>query len=882
MASTEVSRIVVVAGDVNIDWNLARSERSAEPLAAWTAETSTVAAWQRGGAALLTDLVRELLARPPLAGWALREMSVPAGPFYPSDPRYHHAYTLWRHVDARGEKAWRVKEFLGLDRSHDRSPAANDWLKVADDPPDAGLVLLDDTALGYREQPELWPAAITSEGRHPWVVLKTAQPVADGKLWQHLIDRHADRLIVVTTAGDLRRTSVQISREISWERTAQDVVRELVHNPRVAGMSRCRATVISFGAAGAVMLARQEAPAGGGEVAARQNSPIAARLFFDPPVIEGAWEQMYPGNMLGYTTCLAGGIAMQILQDPARPDLDAGVQAGLAALRLLHRQGYVPQPGATEQVRLGFPIQPVADELMAHKAGFAGVPVQDPTHGLPAGAPGWSILHDQCCGGLDRLASDIVTLGSEAALHDVPLGQFGDLLTVDRQEIESFRSVRALISEYCDQERPPRPLCIAVFGAPGSGKSFGIWQVARSVRPDQVQKLEFNLSQFTSPDDLLSALHQVRDVGLSGKIPLAFWDEFDATFQGAPWGWLRYFLAPMQDGKFQEGQLTHPIGRAIFVFAGGTCSSMDEFAGGSGAGDFRKAKGPDFVSRLKGYVNIMGPNRRKAVSLLVAEADPCFVVRRAILLRSILERNAPQIFKGGLRSRVARIDEGVLRAFLNVRQYKHGVRSMEAIVAMSALVNKVQFERSSLPSKEQLGLHTNGAEFLARMRQADLTDGDVEALAPMYHDAFRQNRADDGWTHGAQRDEAGKRHPLLVPFGALPPEAMQVNRDAVRAIPGVLAIAGYVLVRGDHGEPDFEFPADDLNGLAEHLHELWMEEKAAAGYRPGKPTPEDPRRSEDMAPWEELAEPVRQIDLDLVRAMPRIVAAAGYRVVKVD
>ena len=159
--------------------------------------------------------------------------------------------------------------------------------------------------------------------------------------------------------------------------------------------------------------------------------------------------------------------------------------------------------------------------------------------------------------------------------------------------------------------------------------------------------------------------------------------------------------------------------------------------------------------------------------------------------------------------------------------------------------------------------------------------GNQEATTPG-SPVMPTTQADDGWTHGAQRDEAGKRHPLLVPFDALPPEARQSNRDAVRAIPDVLAIAGYVLVRGDHGAPDFEFPADDLNGLAEHLHELWMEEKAAAGYRPGKPTPEDPRRSEDMAPWEELAEPVRQIDLDLVRAMPRIVAAAGYRVFKVD
>lgn len=40
------------------------------------------------------------------------------------------------------------------------------------------------------------------------------------------------------TVNDLRGTEVQISRELSWERTAQDLAWELVHNPRVNGLSR--------------------------------------------------------------------------------------------------------------------------------------------------------------------------------------------------------------------------------------------------------------------------------------------------------------------------------------------------------------------------------------------------------------------------------------------------------------------------------------------------------------------------------------------------------------------------------------------------------------------------------------------------------------------
>src|SRR5205807_6673337 len=150
-----------------------------------------------------------------------------------------------------------------------------------------------------------------------------------------------------------------------------------------------------------------------------------------------------------------------------------------------------------------------------------------------------------------------------------------------------------------------------VFGAPGSGKSFGISEVAKSLLPGQIEVRQYNLSQFSDPTNLLDAMHQVRDIGLSGLIPLVFWDEFDTSLNAQPLGWLRHFLAPMQDGSFQEGQVTHSIGRSIFVFAGGVYESMKTFGQKMSPEQSQEAKGPDFVSRLKGYVNATGPNRQE-------------------------------------------------------------------------------------------------------------------------------------------------------------------------------------------------------------------------------------------------------------------------------
>src|SRR3970040_2005984 len=105
-----------------------------------------------------------------------------------------------------------------------------------------------------------------------------ARPVAQGPLWNHLLARHADRLIVVVPVNDLREMELQISQGLSWERTAQDLLWELTRSPAINALSRCAHVVIPFYTAGALLLSRQE------------SGFSKARLFFDPLVIEGEWQ----------------------------------------------------------------------------------------------------------------------------------------------------------------------------------------------------------------------------------------------------------------------------------------------------------------------------------------------------------------------------------------------------------------------------------------------------------------------------------------------------------------------------------------------------------------------------------------------------------------
>jgi hypothetical protein len=913
-------KVVVVTGDVTMDWNLARTKRAESGGSVWFAGDRTRACWQPGGAALLADLITAVtgsLRQSGRADYQVHQMAAPKQPVHPGDEQYHHAYATWslhmygkRTAAEKDRRAWRVEEFLGLDRNAAEGPSATaNWKKVRHDPLAADLVVLDDADLGFRDHAELWPKAITTKGSCAWILLKMARPVAQGRLWEHLHQHCAERLIVVMTVNDLRLTEVQVSRELSWERTAQDLAWELVHNPRVNALSHCAHVVISFDTAGAVLLSQPQA---GGQTADRRIAP-QCRLFFDPQGIEGMWEQNYPGGMIGYTSCLTAGIARQLLLSPDQPNIDQGMQSGLAAMRTLHLEGYGARETTGPDARLAFPSTMIAAELAREGAPFAVAEVQNPLRFLsqPAAeaerAPAagcWSILQDRYTNTLGQVAQQIVLEGPEVALQGVPLGQFGRLLTVDRQEIESFRSMQALIGEYCRKQQVERPLSIAVFGAPGSGKSFGISEVAHTLRPGQIAKQTFNLSQFNAPEALLGAFHQVRDVVLSGCIPLVFWDEFDTSLNGKPLGWLRHFLVPMQDGSFQEGQLTHPIGRCIFVFAGGTSASMEAFDKGSDDEGFCEAKGPDFVSRLKGFINILGPNQQTPARAAQAAVDPYHVIRRAILLRSILHRDAPQLFQRQDDREVLNIDAGVLRAFLEIRTYKHGVRSMESLIAMSRLTGKNRFERSCLPAEAQLDLHVHARAFLALVQQIALEGTLCERLAEAAHKVFCEGLHAKGYRWGPHTDDACKTHSSLKSYAELPEDEKQQNRGNVQDIPTKLARVGYVMMPARSNEPPFDFPGSDLELLAEMEHERWMQAKIATGWRWAAKTDRAQKLHADILLWRtlsdeeqvrlytpaeraaigpgELPEEEKDKDRSLVQGIPQILAKVGYTIVQLS
>jgi hypothetical protein len=875
-------KTVFVTGDVTIDWNIARIRQTEGIAQTWTSDEVTAAFCQHGGAAMLADLVTAIagnLRQRRQVSIDVRQVSLPGKEIMPTDAQFPHSYAMWAPfaMDERSEKkVWRVQEFLGLNPAHTDVISTDTWKDVKNERSTPDIIIISDANLGFRQRPELWPAVITGNTARPWVLVNTARPVAKGELWEALYRNHRDHLIAVMTVNDLRGEQVQISRHLSWERTAQDLVWGFLYNPSLSKLAQCAHVIVSFGTTGVLLFSQS-----------LSRTPNAI-LFFEPTALEGEWGRQYKGSAIGYNSCLIGGIARELILNASQPDIPHGIQSGIRAMRFLHIQGYGQVSNNLKEIELAFPTEAIALVLAEDGDCVSTTVVMNPSREPPPAETTnkpvmkdryWAILEDRYPELLENIAVRIVQEGLESALLGVPVQKFGRLKTVDRREIEALNSISSLIREY-SQRYQQTPFSIAVFGPPGSGKSFAVKEVANSVIPGEIVPITFNLSQFAGIENLFDAFHQVRDIALSGRIPLVFWDEFDTFLQNQPLGWLRYFLAPMQDGEFQEGQITHPIGRSIFVFAGGTSHSMETFGASLDEKEKRAVKLPDFVSRLKGFLNILGPNPQDMINVTGQVGDPYYIIRRAILLRSILERLAPRLLHNEGKKKILAIDQGVLRAFLLTREYKHGARSIEAIVAMSQLAGKTTYERSCLPSEAQVSLHVDGRDFSAVMQRMELNSYIVEKLAQVVHEIFCSDLKAKGYKYGPVTDEEKREHNSLLPFAELPEDEKEQNRQNARDIQNKLKSAGFDIIPALSNEAPGSFTDEEVGRLAQMEHERWMKQKLANGWFYASETDKAKKLHKDLVAFDQLPEEEKEKDRILVRGIPEILTHAGYKMVK--
>jgi hypothetical protein len=704
------NRVIQVCGDPTADWMTVRKD-AASGLGPffWMPDQPAPKAGlsvQVGGSALITQFLKAVIpsTTADIAGITLD----PALLEKPEAP-ITRTWTIWQQQgNENARSAYRIAEWSSYE------PGVWDYsAHRANEIPD--LLVIEDSGLGFRDCPAGWPEALafgcdTFRGQ---IIVKLAlygdsnrSPVLEQIVKRGL----AKRTSILTAIGDIRACAVCVSESLSWEHLLEQVVAAVRSSacPFIdpsKGELLFDRVIVTVGAAGAVIVEDK-----------------SATLVFDRSGQEGDFERHFKGSMMGYNTCVVGCLAATWAANPDAMDWKLAIRDGIALARLLHLGGYEADKGRlrfpSERLAQGYASRAAApDKRVGEREKVWDLGTFEDSSNLVESSRGtWTILKQAVLGGAGNdmrmeliarvcdCARRIVRHGPAEALPDVPIETIGGWKSADRHEIEGVRCVKNAMQEYLGKPKAETPLAVAVFGPPGSGKSFAIKQVAKDLGIDKEAQLTFNLSQFESAEELAGAFHQIRDLHLKGKMPLVFWDEFDTACEGVALGWLRYFLAPIQDGQFSDNGRSHPTGGGIYVFAGGTRPSFKQFCEVSCDED-RMAKKPDFVSRLRAFIDVRGPNGDPNLV-----EDDLYVIRRSFLLNAFLNIHAPQLKK----NKQIQIGAGVLDAFLRTTKYRHGARSMESIVTMSVLKGRGKFEQSSLPPEHLLAMHVDAKDFIER------------------------------------------------------------------------------------------------------------------------------------------------------------------------
>lgn len=326
MIGVEEMAKIVVAGDTAIDWFMypVLDELKSRPKSPhnWQLHAGMRAAALPGGSYLLAEFITH-------ACDSGQSVCAPKPPkqlrVQPPDEVIHSNATLavFRIRRERdGEKALRIRESLGYIGPRECETLRADPPKP--DPPEADIVVLDDAGNGFRDggsgdrsanekgAKSQWPKALFSKSK-PIVVHKMSRHLADGDLWDHLCREHHDRHILIVNARDLRENeAVQISRSLSWERTAKDFVFQICRSQQLQLLQQCPYVIVLFGTDGAIVY--------------RGGEDSTATLVYDPDSLEGGFAASVDGSMNAltsvFTATLVAGIASFLDKQASEEDSD--------------------------------------------------------------------------------------------------------------------------------------------------------------------------------------------------------------------------------------------------------------------------------------------------------------------------------------------------------------------------------------------------------------------------------------------------------------------------------------------------------------------------------------------------------------------------------
>ncbi|MEO1513153.1 MAG: hypothetical protein AAFU70_13860, partial [Planctomycetota bacterium] len=255
--------------------------------------------------------------------------------------------------------------------------------------------------------------------------------------------------VVLLSAHDLRQHGVRLSRSLSWELAVENLAEALEARqpPFDHVLDGNAAVVVVFDVEAAAI------------VQPRPGKSPELTLTFDPETVEGDVAGAIPGDMIGKLNAFTAGLANALARKPG--PIDTGfaeaVAEGLNAARRL-AVGTIKAVG--DEPRLPDPSAPVEKAAWSHEVASVEDPATDGSRRLrPRG--GADIRAADGPRGTLPKPEDVVRRGRDA-LGPVPSLSIGDLLTVDRKEIEGFRGIRRLMTAYLAAPGRTKPLSLLV------------------------------------------------------------------------------------------------------------------------------------------------------------------------------------------------------------------------------------------------------------------------------------------------------------------------------------------------------------------------------------------------------------------------------------
>jgi hypothetical protein len=202
-----------------------------------------------------------------------------------------------------------------------------------------------------------------------------------------------------------------------------------------------------------------------------------------------------------------------------------------------------------------------------------------------------------------------------------------------------------------------------MLASPGAGKSHFIQCIAAKLGTPKVGPVTFNMVALQRPEDLIPSLDAARNFKVEDRLPLLFFDEFDAQEDK-----FSLLLPLLWDGQLTLGQHDLKLGKVVIVLAGSgphLQAMLDEarsMKAGPPAPDHSKIV--DLLSRINGKV-IRFPHLSDPNHISDRRADKiCIAVE---LLRKRFGDTLKQVPLALLR-------------FIALTEFRYGVRSIAHLV----------------------------------------------------------------------------------------------------------------------------------------------------------------------------------------------------------